>query len=396
MVRTRRIAIYVPGALLVLTAAMLMLSAPAALARWKPAPRLSWYWQLTGTVNNSYPAAAYDIDGFDNSQGEVATLHSAKKHVICYVDVGTWENWRADASKFPGSVLGKPNGWPGERWLDIRQLSVLEPLMTRRFQMCRQKGFDAIEPDNIDGYENDTGFNISAQDQLSYDDWVAQEAHSVGLAVFQKNDPEQAAQLEPDFDGVLDEQCNEYSECSSFQSYLRAGKPVLNAEYNLPTSQFCPADNRAGIMGALYNVNLDGSTYQPCWSGSPGFSPSGGGHGVAVWRGAIGAGTLTDIRGAAAVRLTCPRGQSYCDGTVEVDAVGMNQGFMLGRGHFHVAGSHATTVRLTLLATSVRKLGNVSSAQVTIKVDARNRAGKRAKSQHTTTLRLPAAHRSAV
>ena len=199
MVRARRIAIYATVALLLITAATLVLSAPAALAWWKPLPQLSWYWQLTGTVNNSYPAAAYDIDGFDNSQREVATLHSAKKHVICYIDVGTWENWRSDASKFPSSVLGKQNGWPGERWLDVRQLAVLEPLMTARFEMCRQKGFDAIEPDNMDGYENDTGFNISAQDQLSYDQWVAKKAHSLGLAVFQKNDPEQATKLQPEF-----------------------------------------------------------------------------------------------------------------------------------------------------------------------------------------------------
>jgi hypothetical protein len=390
IVRARRIAIFVPAALLLVTAAMLVLSAPAALAWWKPAPRLSWYWQLTGTVNNSYPAAAYDIDGFDNSRREVTTLHAAKKHVICYVDVGTWENWRPDASRFPSAVLGNNNGWPGERWLDIRQLSVLEPIMAARFEMCRQKGFDAIEPDNIDGYENHTGFNISAQDQLNYDAWIAKEAHSVGLAVFQKNDPEQAAQLEPDFDGVLDEQCNEYSECSSFQPYLRAGKPVLNAEYNLPASQFCPADNRAGIMGALYNVNLDGSTYQPCWSGSPGFSPPGGGSG---WRVGIGGGTLTDTRGATAVQLSCPREQSYCDGAVEIDAIG---GTVLGRQHFRLGGGHAATVRLTLSGASLRKLGNVSSAQVTIKVDARNRAGKRAKSQRSTTLRLPTAHRSAV
>jgi hypothetical protein len=390
VVRARRIAISGTAALLLITAATLALSATAALARWQPPSRLSWYWQLTGTVNNSYPAAAYDIDGFDNSRGEVATLHSAKKHVICYIDVGTWENWRPDASKFPSSALGKENGWPGERWLDIRQLSVLEPLMTARFQMCSQKGFDAVEPDNIDGYENDTGFPISAQDQLTYDAWVAKEAHSLGLAVFQKNDPEQAAQLEPDFDGVLDEQCNEYSECSSFQPYLRAGKPVLNAEYNLQTSQFCPADNRAGIMGALYNLNLDGSTYQPCWSGSPGFGPAGGDHGVAAWKVAIGAGSLTDSRGATAVRLTCPRGQSYCDGTVEIDAAAANGGFALGRGHFHLAGGHAATVRLTLSGTSLRKLRGVSSARATIKVDARNRAGTRAKSQRTTTLRLPA------
>jgi len=286
-----------------ISALLLVLSSPAvAVGWWKPPQQLSWYWQLTGKVDNSHPAAAYDIDGFDNSRAEVSTLHAAGKRVICYIDVGTWENWRPDAGKFPGSVLGRPNGWPGERWLDIRQLSVLEPIMTARFQMCKQKGYDAVEPDNIDGWENNTGFLISAQNQLTYDEWVAREVHALGLTVFQKNDPSQAGQLQPYFDGVLDEQCNEYSECASFMPYLRAGKPVLNAEYNLSTSQFCAYDNRVGIMGALYNMNLDGTTYQPCWTGSPGFS--------AHWRVGIAVGALTATHGAATVRLTCPRGQS--------------------------------------------------------------------------------------
>ena len=351
-----------------------------------PPQRLSWYWQLTGTVNNSYPAAAYDIDGFDNSPSEVATLHAAGKHVICYIDVGTWENWRPDASKFPSSVLGQPNGWPGERWLDIRQLSVLEPLMTARFQMCKRKGFDAIEPDNMDGYENDTGFDISAQDQLTYDEWVAGEAHSLGLAVLQKNDPEQAKTLEPYFDGVLDEQCNEYSECSAFQPYLSAGKPVLNAEYNLSTNQFCAADNRAGIMGALYNVNLDGTAYEPCWSGSPGFgsSPSRSG-----WSVGIATAVLTDSHGATAVRLACPPSQSHCDGTVQIATVAPGRPAVLGRQHFHIVGGHTASVRVTLSHAPLAKLGNVSSTRISITVDARGRTAVQAKSHRAATLRLP-------
>ena len=84
--------------------------------------------------------------------------------------------------------------------------------MTTRFEMCAQKGFDAVEHDNIDGYENSTGFPTTAAEQLAYDTWIAQEVHSIRMAVFQKNDPDQATQLEPYFDGVIDEQCNQYSE----------------------------------------------------------------------------------------------------------------------------------------------------------------------------------------
>ena len=235
-------------------------------SRWTPPQHLTWYLQLQGTINNSEPVAAYDIDGFENSAGEVATLHAQGKRVICYIDVGTAENWRPDYSSFPASVLGASDGgWPGEKWLDIRQLSVLEPIMTARFQMCREKGFDAVDPDNMEGYENSTGFPITAAQQLTYNEWVASEVHSLGMAVFQKNDGGQTKELQPYFDGALNEQCNQYKECSNFGPYLAAGKPVLNIEYSLSTSSFCPADNAAGIMGARVSPELNGTTFEPCW-----------------------------------------------------------------------------------------------------------------------------------
>ncbi len=247
-----------------LALAAIAVAAQPAVTHWQPPARLTWYWQLQGKIQ-THPVQAYDVDGFDTSAAEVARLHSAGAHVICYIDVGTWENFRPDAKDFPKSVLGRPNGWPGERWLDIRQ-PIVRQLMARRFrQQCQAKHFDAIEPDNIDGYQNNTGFPITAAQQLSYDEWVATQAHALGLAVFQKNDTSQAREMEPYFDGVLDEQCNQYHECGAFKPYLTAGKPVLNAEYKLSTSQFCAHDRALGIMGARYNLALNGKRYQPCW-----------------------------------------------------------------------------------------------------------------------------------
>jgi hypothetical protein len=237
-----------------------------AAAWWHPPQRLTWFWQLQGKIKNTHPVAAYDVDGFETSAAEVAALHAEGKHVICYIDVGTAENWRPDYSSFPESVLGAPDeGWPGERWLDIRQLGVLEPIMERRFAMCSEKGFDAVEPDNMEGYANASGFPLTAAQQLTYNEWVAATAHSLGMAVFQKNDPEQTAQQQPLFDGALVEQCNEYHECSAYEPYLQAGKPVIDAEYRLPTRRFCAADNALGIMGARYNLALNGRRYQPCF-----------------------------------------------------------------------------------------------------------------------------------
>ncbi len=378
-------------AVLLLAPAAFAATPGAAQAYWHPPQRLTWYWQLQGTVKDSYPASAYDIDGFDNGSSEVSALHAAGKRVICYINVGTWENWRSDAAAFPSPVLGADNGWPGERWLDIRQLSVLKPLMTARFQMCKQKGFDAVEPDNIDGYENATGFPISSQDQLAYDEWVAQEVHALGMAVFEKNDPDQAGTLARYFDGALDEQCNEDSECSSYQPYLSAGKPVLNAEYQASLYPgFCPADNATGIMGALYSENLDGTSYKPCWSTTRGPFGLDQARPAVVVAGA----RVTVNRGAAGVKLSCPRGQSYCDGTVALTTVrrftvaGKREALVLGTQHFHILGGRGAVVGVKLSRQALSRLGTSPTVAVLIEVTARDAAGRRAASHRTGTLVL--------
>lgn len=43
---------------------------------------------------------------FDNTAAVVTDRHNRGKKVICYIDVGSWENYRSDASKFPASLLG--------------------------------------------------------------------------------------------------------------------------------------------------------------------------------------------------------------------------------------------------------------------------------------------------
>jgi hypothetical protein len=216
-----------------------------------------WQWQLTTPVNLGIDAAVYDIDMFDNDTSVVAALHAAGRKAICYVDVGTWEDWRPDAAHFPEPVKGNSNGWPGERWLDIRQIGVLAPILRARLDLCKAKGFDAVEPDNIDGYLNSTGFLLTYQDQLTFNRWVARAAHARGLSVGFKNDLDQVSDLLESFDWALDEQCFEYSECNSLEPFLSAGKAVFEVEYNGNTSNFCPIAGAMGMNSMNKRLNLD-------------------------------------------------------------------------------------------------------------------------------------------
>src|SRR5262245_13764521 len=210
---------------------------------WQPALRTAWQWQLQGKIDQSVRARMYDVDMFETRAATVDSLHDKGRAVVCYVDAGTWENFRPDSDDFPDSVKGKSNGWPGERWLDVRALAVLRPILARRVGKCAEKGFDGIEFDNVDGYANDTGFPLTGRDQLRFNVWLATVAHRHGLSVALKNDLGQVGKLLPYFDFALDEQCFQYHECFRLRPFIDADKAVFEVEYKLDPPEFCPKAN---------------------------------------------------------------------------------------------------------------------------------------------------------
>ncbi|MFD9818235.1 endo alpha-1,4 polygalactosaminidase [Streptomyces violascens] len=230
---------------------------------WQPKPGTAWQWQLNGRVQDGPDVPVYDIDGFENTAADVAKLHSQGRKAICYINAGAWENFRPDKGDFPAAVQGENNGWEGERWLDIRQIDVLRPLMERRFDMCKQKGFDAVEPDLMDGYLNKTGFPLKAADQLAYNRMLSGIAHARGLAVGLKNDLQQIPELVPAFDFAVNEQCAQYDECALLTPFVKADKAVFHVEYELPTKDFCAESDKLGLSSMRKNLKLD-VWRQPC------------------------------------------------------------------------------------------------------------------------------------
>lgn len=235
-------------------------SPPSTGGIWKPALNTSWQWQLTTPVDQSLNVQMYDIDGFENSASVVTSLHAKGAKVVCYMSFGSYEDWRPDAKQFPAEVLGKSNGWPGEKWLDIRNITALAPIVRARMDLCKQKGFDAVEPDNVDGYTNNTGFPLTAQDQINYNKFLADEAHARGMSIGLKNDVDQLAALVPYFDWALNEQCFEYNECGGYtDTFIKAGKAVFNVEYSLNTSKFCTQANNLNINSLKKDLDLTAS-----------------------------------------------------------------------------------------------------------------------------------------
>jgi hypothetical protein len=186
---------------------------------------------LTGTIDTSVNVAVYDIDGFDNDASVVKKLHDQGRKVICYLSVGSYEDWRDDAKDFPAAVLGNDYpGWPGEKFVDIRA-KALRDIMAKRFDICKQKGFDGVEPDNMDVYENGSGFPLTQQDGVDYAKWMATEIHARGMNIGQKNASEIADTIQPNFDWELTEDCYDQGWCADVKVYVDNNKPVFMSEY---------------------------------------------------------------------------------------------------------------------------------------------------------------------
>lgn len=284
--------------LLLLIGVLIGIATPARAATWwQPGTGpLPLHWNLGGTINVNNARhigeraidgttvlprpAVLDIDGQYNSAQTVATLHARGQKVICYIDAGVYEDYRPDAAKFPKSVIGKADqGWDGSYWLDIRRLDILLPIMEARIRdWCSGKGFDAVEPDEIDGWENASGFPLTYNDQLVYNRAIAGLIHKYNMAAIQKGDIIQTQDLVAYFDAALVEECWQYNECTNpynpvtdreqvgSQAYTQAGKAVWIAEYKAGVqTRMCNGSRTQHWNAARYKLGLPlNGGRQPC------------------------------------------------------------------------------------------------------------------------------------
>jgi hypothetical protein len=237
-------------------------------ARWHPRPTTKpWQWQLQGRIDKRIRACIYDVDGFETSRRTVAALHRRHAKVICYLDVGSWESYRPDRTAFPRSVIGRRyQGFPDERWLDVSRFHLFEAPLKRRFNICARKGFDAVEPDNVAGWEreNHTGFRITKRDQLRFNRWVARQVHGRGMSVALKNDGRQAKQLLHAYDFAIVEQCFQYHECGLYRPFIRHNKAVLEAEYEQKPRRYCKTALALDFSSIHKSYDLFARPWQPC------------------------------------------------------------------------------------------------------------------------------------
>ena len=239
---------------------------------WKsPDPEANWFWQLDNEGALELPFDVWDVSLFDVTDNYLHTLKSQGVYIVCYFSLGTSEDYNPDRADFLAADFGKAmEGYPKELWLDPQSANVRK-VMTRRLDHAKARGCDAVEPDNINYQDSDTGFAVSPTQQVAYLVWYSQEAHKRGLGIAMKNNLDQAELLQPYFDFAVNEQCFEYEECQELEVFVNAGKAVFNAEY-LPKYQtseeerrnLCRQAKALNFRTLVLNEDLDGSYFYSC------------------------------------------------------------------------------------------------------------------------------------
>lgn len=265
---------------------------PTTKSWWKPTPArpISWHWQLGQDF--SVPrdlkvgVKVYDFD--KDMMGTPDTVKRLKAAIpgaiaICYIDVGVYEDYREDRKAFletlkqyrkdkrdPNAKLwGNPDlGWKASFWLDVRQTKYLLPLMERRIKDCKDKGFDAVEPDESEVWDNNPGFPISRVQNHAYIKAIAELVHKYNMSVGLKGNNGEAVLLEPFHDWALSEQCFEQGECKNLvDSFIKNDKAVFDIEYAAtPDCRYANANhiNAAKRDLELVGPSAQGYLYQPC------------------------------------------------------------------------------------------------------------------------------------
>ncbi len=202
---------------------------------YKPKIGNTFEWRLDSIAPSEvsqYNCNIIDIDAFSATKELVGAFHARGIKVIAYISVGTFEFYRPDLNLLPPEIVGNIYpAWPDERFLDIRQIDKMKPFITSRFDMIREKGFDGIEPDNIDTYGEVTGFDLKLDDVKTFCEWIIKEAHNRGLCIGQKNTEELVPLLYKKFDWALTEDIFYQNIQNDYSVYITDGKPVFSAEY---------------------------------------------------------------------------------------------------------------------------------------------------------------------
>jgi Glycoside-hydrolase family GH114 len=235
-------------------------SATSAASWAPPTANATFDYQIGGPYT---PPAGVTVVSRDHDASAAAGLYN-----VCYVNA--FQAQTEDASwwktNHPDLLLHDAKGnlvidkdW-NEILLDYSTAAKRAGLTTIAggwIDQCAGKGFQGVEPDNLDSYTRSTGLLTEAE-AVAYATSLSTYAHGKGLAIAQKNDADlsTANAKKAGFDFAVAEECADYDECQNYTATY--GNHVIVIEYT--QSKFTKACNSYGSTLSIVLRDVDVTT----------------------------------------------------------------------------------------------------------------------------------------
>ena len=150
------------------------------------------------------------------------------------------DNWPADLVL---TALGDDPNWDGEYLIDLstpEKRTAAAAWVKPMTQACADKGFKAVEFDNLDSWTRFQDSPVASQppfgraEAVAYATLLVADAHAAGLAAAQKNTAELSAaeaRTQIGFDFAIAEECGRWKECGRYRANY--GNLVYVIEYRM-------------------------------------------------------------------------------------------------------------------------------------------------------------------
>lgn len=231
-------------------------------SRWMPAPDARFDLQFSTPMQLQRTVDFLVLDLNDALPDEISQIRGRGAAAVCYFDGGTMAEDADDFGSVPPLAVGRQvEQQPNQRWLDIRDIDAIAPMIQGRLDLCRDKGFDGALVGNLENYLFRTGFPIGERQQQAFNRFIADEAHQRGLSIGLWNSRSQIAPLSMDYDFVVLSGCFEDGWCNESQPFLDQTKPAFLVEFAESARsdlEFCRAAQSFGAMGIIKRQILDG------------------------------------------------------------------------------------------------------------------------------------------
>ncbi len=267
----------------VLSSTVAQSPSPSAPATWAPPPAHAGVdYQIGGDYPLPEGVTVVARDWFAGSAPEDA-------YGICYVNAFQTQDDEADVdrpderSAWPQDLvlleLGDDPNWGGEYLVDIstpERRAAAAAWMEPMIATCAAKGFEAVEPDNLDSWTRFDDTPMEGQvpfdeaDAIAYAELIADIGHRYGLAVAQKNTVELPAEVARErigFDFAVAEECGRWDECQGYVDVY--GDHVIVIEYRRRDLERTCRDFGDRLSIVLRDVNVttpdsDGYRFAAC------------------------------------------------------------------------------------------------------------------------------------